>query len=137
MDRFVKGFIVMSIVYLAVSTVMGIAMVLNQEMSAFRFAHSHLNMLGWVSMMIFGVGYHILPRFVGRPLKHPVMGEVQFYVANVGLVGLLLFYTLNTYNPSETYVSFTAIFGAMEGLSIFMFIYNMLVTIVPKTEMPH
>ena len=137
MDRFAKGFIVMSILYLALSTIIGIALVLHEELAGLQFVHSHLNMLGWVSMMIFGVGYHILPRFVGRPLKHRVMAEVQFYLANIGLVGLLLFYTLNVYGSSRTYVGLTAFFGVMEAVAIFLFIYNMLVTIVPKTEMPH
>ena len=72
-------------------------------MLALKFVHSHLNMLGWVSMMIYGVGYHILPRFMGRPLYSNKIGEAQFYLANISLVGMLLFYSLNVYNPSGMY----------------------------------
>src|SRR6266540_4736307 len=68
MDKFVKGFIVMSVVYLGAAAVMGIVMLANQDIMALKFVHSHLNMIGWVSMMIYGVGYHILPRFMGRAL---------------------------------------------------------------------
>ena len=52
MDRFVKGFIVMSIVYLGISTILGLLMLGNQSLLSLKFVHSHLNMLGWVSMMI-------------------------------------------------------------------------------------
>lgn len=137
MDRFVKWFIIMSIVYLGISTVLGIVMLGNQSMLAVKFVHSHLNMLGWVSMMIYGVGYHVLPRFMGRPLYSRTIGEVQFYLANTGLVAMLLFYILNTYSPAGIYQTLTVISGAIEAASIFLFFYNMLRTLLPRVEQPH
>lgn len=47
--------------------------------------HGHLMLLGFVSMMIYGVGLHILPRFAGRPLFSERMADVQFALANLGL----------------------------------------------------
>src|SRR5574337_1896421 len=134
MDRFVKGFIVMSIVYLGVSSVLGIFMLGNQDLLALKFVHSHLNMLGWVSMMIFGVGYHILPRFMGRPLYSNRIGEAQFYLGNISLVGMLLFYSLNVYSPDSTYRMLTVAFGAAQALTLFLFFYNMLMTLLTKAE---
>ncbi len=133
MDRFVKNFIGMSIVYLAVASVLGILMLGNPSLLSLKFVHSHLNMLGWVSMMIFGVGYHILPRFSGRPLKSPKMGEIQFWLANVGLIGMLLFYSLDS-SSAETglYRPLTVAFGLIEALSVFLFFYNMLATLYAK-----
>lgn len=132
MDKFVKGFIVMSIVYLGVSTVLGIFMLWNAGLMGLKFVHSHLNMLGWVSMMIYGVGYHILPRFMGRPLYSNKIGEAQFYLANVSLAGLLLFYALNVYNPNDMYRLLTVTFGALQAVTIFLFFYNMLMTLLTK-----
>ena len=137
MDKFVKGFIVMSVVYLGVAAVMGIVMLSNQNVMALKFVHSHLNMLGWVSMMIYGVGYHILPRFMGRALYSTKIGEVQFYLANISLVTLLLFYALNVYNPSDLYRTITVVSGAVQALTIFLFLYNMLMTLLTKVEQPH
>ncbi len=134
MDRFVKGFIVMSIVYLGISTVLGIFMLGNQNMMALKFVHSHLNMLGWVSMMIYGVGYHILPRFMGRPLYSNRIGEAQFYLANVSLVGMLAFYTLNVFDPGGMYRTLTVLFGVVQMFTIFLFFYNMLMTLLTKPE---
>jgi cytochrome c oxidase cbb3-type subunit 1 len=135
MDRFVKNFIGMSIIYLAVASLLGIFMLGNPSLMHLKFVHSHLNMLGWVSMMIFGVGYHILPRFTGKPLKSLKMGELQFWLANIGLIGMLLFYALGSFNPEMgIYKGLTVAFGLMEAVSIFLFFYNMLATIYAKSE---
>ena len=136
MDRFVKGFIVMSIVYLGVAAVLGIVMLGNQNVMAMKFVHSHLNMLGWVSMMIYGVGYHILPRFMGRPLYSNKIGEAQFYLSNISLVAMLVFYTLNIYNPGDAYRTLTVISGTVQALTVFLFFYNMLMTLLTKVESP-
>jgi cbb3-type cytochrome oxidase subunit 1 len=137
MDKFVKGFIIMSIVYLGISAVLGIVMLGNPNVMALKFVHSHLNMLGWVSMMIYGVGYHILPRFMGRPLYSNKIGETQFYLANISLVAMLVFYTVNVYNPDGTYRMLTVLFGAVQAIAIFLFFYNMLMTLLAKVEQPH
>ncbi len=134
MDRFVKGFIVMSIVYLGISTILGVFMLGNPDLLALKFVHSHLNMLGWVSMMIFGVGYHILPRFMGRPLYSNRIGEAQFYLGNLSLIGMLLFYTLNFYEADSAFRLLTVAFGAAQAVTLFMFFYNMLMTLLTKAE---
>ncbi len=133
MNRFVKNFIIVSIVYLGISSLLGVCMLWNQSLISLKFVHSHLNMLGWVSMMIYGVGYHILPRFAGKPLKYPKMGEFQFWAANIGLVGMLAFYTLDAVGHSRAFTNMTVLFGAVEVLSIGLFFYNMLATLLPKT----
>ncbi len=134
MDRFVKGFIIMSIVYLGLASLLGIIMLWNQNALALKFVHSHLNMLGWVSMMIYGVGYQILPRFMGRPLYSNKIGEAQFYLANISLVGMLVFYTLNVYDPGSSFRLMMALFGAVQAGTIIMFFYNMLMTLLTKVE---
>jgi cbb3-type cytochrome oxidase subunit 1 len=135
-DKFVKGFIVMSVVYLGVAAVIGIVMLADENVMALKFVHSHLNMLGWVSMMIYGVGYHILPRFMGRPLYSNRIGETQFYLANISLVSMLLFYALNVYNPSDIYRTITVLSGVVQVFTLFLFLYNMLMTLLTKVKQP-
>ncbi|MCX7793863.1 MAG: hypothetical protein N2257_05610 [Thermodesulfovibrionales bacterium] len=135
MDPFVKNFIGASIVYLFLSTVFGILMLYNPAFLKLKFVHSHLNMLGWVSMMIYGVGYHILPRFAGRRLKSPALAEIQFYIANIGLIGMLLFYTLETYEPGNSlFRGLTVASGILEAFSIIIFVYNMIATLYTKEK---
>jgi cytochrome c oxidase cbb3-type subunit 1 len=137
MDKFVRRFIIMSIVYLGVAAVVGIVMLGSEKAMALKFVHSHLNMLGWVSMMIYGVGYHILPRFMGRALYSTKLGEAQFWMANVGMVAMLVFYTMNVYNPSSTLVTLMVLSGIVETVSIFLFFYNMLKTLIPPVQQAH
>lgn len=134
MDRFVRNFIIVSIIYLGTSSILGICMLWNQSLMSLKFVHSHLNMLGWVSMMIYGVGYHVLPRFSGRPLKYPKMGELQFWTANIGLIGMLSFYTVNIYTPNLVYNAGSIVFGGLEVFSIALFFYNMLATLLPAEQ---
>jgi cbb3-type cytochrome oxidase subunit 1 len=44
--------------------------------------------LGFVAMMIFGVGYHVIPRIVGHPLMSGRLPMWHWWCSNVGL-GLL------------------------------------------------
>lgn len=47
--------------------------------------HGHVMLLGFVTMMIYGVGLHVLPRFFGRALYSERLATAQFYTANIGL----------------------------------------------------
>lgn len=134
MDRFARWFILMSIVYLGVAAVLGIVMLGSEKAMTMKFVHSHLMLLGWVSMMIYGVGYHILPRFMGRPLYSTKMGDAQFWLANIGLVVMLVFYTLNVYSPAGGYVLVTVAAGVVELVSVLLFFYNMLMTFMPTGQ---
>lgn len=134
MERFVKAFIAASMVYLVLASTVGIIMLVDPSYRYLRFAHSHLNLLGWVSMMIYGVGYHVLPRFAGKRLKSVLLGEIQFYLANIGLVGMLFFYTLPMVKPELSFQWPLALFGIMEVLSIMLFFYNMAVTLFTPEE---
>lgn len=135
MDRYVRNFILMSIAYLAVASVMGVGMMLVPEMHAYRFAHSHFMLLGWVSMMIYGVGYHILPRFAGKLLKRPWVAELQFWAANIGLVGMVVFYALLKGAPGNVgYIAMAGLAGGLQVLSSMLFFYNMLTVLTNKPE---
>ena len=89
MDRYTKGFVVASLVYFFLAAVLGIWMGGTDAAGWVRFAHVHFNLLGFMSMMIYGVGYFILPRFNGRTLRWPSWVPAHFYAANLGLIGMV------------------------------------------------
>lgn len=133
MDRFARNFVIMSIFYLAVASVLGVMMLVEPRHLAFRFVHSHLMLLGWVSMMIYGVGYHILPKFAGKYLWSKAMAEAQFWGANIGLAGMLVFHTMGYYRPEEkSYAALAGFFGAVEAVSAVLFFVNMIATFYSK-----
>lgn len=133
MDRFVKNFIGVSIFYLALASVVGVVMgVMPETMGYLKFAHSHLMLIGWVTMMIYGVGYHVLPRFAGKLVKHKGLADVQFWIANVGLIGMVVFYTM-TQMGTDMRLLF-GISATLQVASSLIFFYNMVTTLYSKDE---
>jgi cbb3-type cytochrome oxidase subunit 1 len=136
MDGFVKNFIAMSIIYLTAASLMGVGMLLSPELiGTLKFSHSHLMLIGWVTMMIYGVGYHILPRFAGKLLDNPLLCQVHFWMANVGLIGMVVVQPLYLSNlDNKGYMAILAIAGTLQILSSLIFFYNMIKTIYHKVE---
>lgn len=121
--KFVKA----SLFYLFIGTAMGLLILLGYwELTA---SHVHLLLIGWVSMIIFGVGYHIIPIFAGAELYSTKMANVHFWVQNIGLVGLAA--TL-PFRPLATDI--VMIFGAISFIGIFMFIYIILRSLKPVED---
>lgn len=46
--------------------------------------HAHLNLLGWVSMAIFGLVYRAFPS-----LAEGALPKVHFWIMNVGIIGMI------------------------------------------------
>ncbi len=57
-------------------------------------AHTHINLLGWVEMAIFASVYYIVPRLINRPIYSLRLVKAHFWIHNVGLVGMVVFFTL-------------------------------------------
>jgi len=129
MDRYTKGFVVASLVYFFLAAVSGIWMGGTDAAGWVRFAHVHFNLLGFMSMMIYGVGYFILPRFNGRTLHWPSWVPAHFYVANLGLIGMV---ATAPERPSTGFI----LFSALSVISAGMFAVNLGATMMmePKAE---
>ena len=74
-----------------------------------RPAHAHMQLLGFVSLMIYGVAYHALPRFRGVVFRRPGLALFQVGLANLGLLGMALAWGLGL--GAE-------VWGAFAGLSL-------------------
>ncbi len=85
MDWFVRAFIKSSLAWLAAGVTLGLAMVAYPQLAAYRVAHMHLNLLGFVVQMIYGVAFHVVPRFFGAPLAYPRLAGWQFWLAQAGV----------------------------------------------------
>ena len=129
MDRYTKGFVVASLVYFFLAAVLGIWMGGTDAAGWVRFAHVHFNLLGFMSMMIYGVGYFILPRFNGRTLRWPSWVPIHFYLANIGLIGMV---ATAPELPSTGFI----LFSALSVISAGMFAVNLGATMLmePKAE---
>lgn len=130
MDWFVRAFIRAALVWLGVGVVLGTTMALVPAAVVYRPAHVHANLLGFVSMMIFGVAYHVIPRFNGRPLFRPRWAAVHFWAANAGLALLVTGWIARVHAPPMGAVALGA--GALlSALGAGLFIVNLWITLAP------
>ena len=96
-------------------------------------------MIGWVSMLIFGLGYHVIPRFC---MSHPVPDRWQmlhWWFANIGLAGMALTPLLQYYPPAgqQGWQILFLIFSGLQFLGILIFVLNMLsvMQVLPAPKM--
>lgn len=133
MDKYAKAFVKTSLIYLGIGTILGVLMVLWPDI---RFTitrvHTHINLLGFMAMMIYGVGYHILPRFMGRPVYSQHLGNVQMWLANITLVGLSFSWIMEA-SQGGIWHNLAILFGIGQGVSVFLFIINLWKSMAPQT----
>jgi cbb3-type cytochrome oxidase subunit 1 len=94
MDWFVKAFLKASVSWLAAGVTLGVAMGAYPAWSIYRTAHLHMLLLGFVAMMIFGVAYHVIPRFAGNPLRSTRLAGAHWWLANAGLAVMVVGFIL-------------------------------------------
>jgi cbb3-type cytochrome oxidase subunit 1 len=87
-------------------------------------AHAHLMLLGFVGMMIFGIGLHVLPRFTGRPLFSERLADLQFALVNIGLVAMVLSWLVNARLAAT-------VGGALLWAGLVLFAVNVVATVRP------
>jgi cbb3-type cytochrome oxidase subunit 1 len=126
MSNITVWFIKSALIYFMLAIALGLYMAASGTIYPYMPIHAHFNLLGWMSMMIYGVGYHILPRFSGRPIYSEKIAEWQFWLAHIGLVGMAIGWTVKSwYGGSNTLI----IFSIVAATAAFIFVVNMFKTI--------
>lgn len=87
-------------------------------------AHAHLMLVGFVGMMIFGVGLHVLPRFTGHNLFSERLADAQFWLANLGLLAMVAGWLFTMHVVSS-------LGGAALWLAFALFALNVTATVRP------
>ena len=100
MEWFIKAFIRSSLLWFAAGIALGVAIVVHPPWVIYRPAHAHMNVVGFLTMLVFGVGYQLLPRLFGHPLHNVRLAIAHVYLANVGLGGLVLGFLLQPHARS-------------------------------------
>jgi cbb3-type cytochrome oxidase subunit 1 len=141
MDWAVKAFLKSSLAWLGAGVSLGVAMAVYPPWAVYRTAHLHMNLLGFVTMMIFGVALHVIPRFTGHPLHSRRLATGQWWLANGGLAlfvaGFVLLPNTSFGAPARMVV---AAGGLLSAAAAYVFIYNLWRTIdgrpQPRSAMP-
>jgi len=112
-------------------------------------AHTHVNLLGWVEMAIFAAVYYIVPRLVKRPIYSIKLVKWHFWVHNLGLIGMVVFFTAagvaggvasEHVSPEEVeiivkpWLATMGIFGTLVLLANFIWAYNIFRTCASRSK---
>lgn len=108
---------------LAAGIVLGASFALNRALGAqLRPLHAELNLWGWTTLLIYGMGYHMLPRFCGRPLRRTRLADLQSWLAIGGVVAASLGWLLRLTAPMAGQV-FLAVGGVMQVAAALIFAF--------------
>ena len=129
-----KHFVLAAVVYLVLGGLLGVLMLLSRLGGAWSSwdyylipTHTHIMLLGWVSMTMFGVAYRMFPAVLVRKLYSVRLAWVHFWVANAALAGMALFFFLNRLQE-ERWVAPLAVSGVLQFAGTMLFGYNILRT---------
>ena len=122
MENYPRLFIKAGLIYLVLGISLGVLMAF-KSMGPYRFIHIHLNLLGFMTMMIAGVAYHVLPRFSARTVPWPEGVKYHFLLHNIGLIGMMIAYVIG--GPIGTGVDFFSVFALMAGVGLLIMCYNL------------
>jgi len=91
-------------------------------------ALTHILTLGWISMIIFGAMFQLVPVVLEVKLHNEKLGEVQFWLYCIGIIGMV--YGFWTFSVG---MHFTAS-AVMVTAAMFLFIYNIFRTMTNVTK---
>ena len=133
MDRFARWFVVCSLTWLLVGGAVGVWMVHDPSIrGSYRWPHLHLMILGFVVMMIFGVAYHVLPRFSGNVLWSQKLGWAHFACAQLGLVGMIGSWVMHAqvaFAEGSRWVTVLTASSDLEYLGMWFFVVNIVMSL--------
>ncbi len=132
MSKYSRLFAIASLIYLFLSGCLGITMAYSPLLRGIlRFSHVHTMLIGWISMMVFGLAYHVIPRFAGSSLISDFWQKWHFLCANIGLIGMIITPILQMthpyYNSSWGILFFVC--GGLQLVGILIFVGTMLKTL--------
>ena len=131
MDWFARSFIQASLLWLALGVTVGVGMAVHPAWAIYKPVHMHMTLLGFVTMMIYGVGYHVLPRFSGSPLWSRKLAGIHVWASNAGLALMCVGFTVRVWSAFDQRAA-TAILGTggtLSAIGAYLFAFNLWRTI--------
>lgn len=130
MSKYSRLFAVSSLLYLLIGSLMGIVMAsVPSWRPIIHFPHAHTMVIGWISMMIFGLAYHVLPRFASSPMVPERAQCLHWWLANIAMIGMMLVPIFQNvfYTHGSIFNILFFIFGLLQFLGILIFVKHMLI----------
>lgn len=132
MSKISRRFIIAGTIYFAVGITSGVIGSIIHGPEHLRTVHAHINLLGFVAMILYGIVYWAIPHATGQKIKSPYLANVQFWLANIGLIGFSLLNVVYAFIMIAPVRYAIGPFAAMEALSGYLFVYNIIATLRQK-----
>lgn len=161
MDKLSKRFLFSALFYLTIGSIMGLVLVLNPLLSfmpegtlhSVEIGSFYLIVIGFLAFMAFGAAYHNIPKYLDAPLHSTRMAHLQYWLANIGLFGLVVFSIFADIWGSilfeadadaraigaaiKPFQQLAVCFGVLMTISILLFVYIMIKTVNAKAKYHH
>ncbi len=134
MEWFVKAFLKASLTWLVLGSTLGAAMAAHPMWTIYRTAHVHMMLLGFVTMMIFGIAYHVVPRFAGHPLHSRRAAGAHWWTSNAGLACMVVGFALRARGLAPG-TAVLALGGTLSTIGAYLFAFLMWRTIDGPAEL--
>ncbi len=115
-----------AVVYFAIAVLLGIWMGIAEKFD-YTTVHAHLNLLGWVSLALFGLIYHHYPQ-----AGETGLAKAHFWLHNIGLPVMQggLFLAICTNNQS--FIMATIAGSILIVIGVLLFAWNVLINVKQK-----
>jgi cbb3-type cytochrome oxidase subunit 1 len=124
MEWFVRAFVRASLAWFTGGILLGLAMAAHPDWVIYRPAHGHMNVVGFLTMMVFGVGYQLLPRLFGCALHSRALAVAHWWLANMGLAAMVIGFVAAPHVGTKS-VPLTAGGGVLFAAGALAFVYNL------------
>ncbi len=133
MNEYAKLFIKAALIYLLLGVALGLAIGINPALGLrWRFVHIHFNLLGFMTMFIAGVSYHVLPRFNARPVPWPEGVKYHFILQNLGLLGMCGIHVAAGWVEDGVSQTLFILFAFITGAGLAIMFYNLYFVMNPS-----
>lgn len=122
MDWYVRAFLKASLSWLAAGVSLGVAMAAHPPWTVYRLVHMHMLLLGFVTMMIYGVAYHVIPRFAGFPIHSRRAAVLHWWISNAGLVMMATGFAVRVQDATAGTIVLAS-GGTLSALGAYAFVY--------------
>ncbi len=124
-------FIKTSFIYLMAALLLGLALAarslwqLPNIIAAFGPVYFHLFMLGWVTQLIFGVVYWMLPKYTMRqPHGNEALWQTTFWLLNAGLLLRVAAEPAQSVSLQAFWGWGLALSAVLQWLAVMIFVFN-------------
>jgi cbb3-type cytochrome oxidase subunit 1 len=108
-----------AVVYFLIGIGFGMYMSITHDF-AYGSSHAHINLLGWASLALAGIIYHLFPS-----LSTNTLGKIHFWLHNIGLPIMMIALVMAEAGNSGT-TTYIATGASILSLGILNFVVNVL-----------